>query len=968
MRRGLLLLCVSFFFSLFAQAQNLEVSTENVVSGLNSRGQKVFVLRYLEERIWRVEELVEDKDGWPDVVSRRYYRHQSDAIKAQTYLQAQLQYVQTVSPMSEFSTQEVVLQGGSIWPTTQTWSWDWEKKYGQWLNENMNSDFFKKYKVATDCADVAYAARWIFARINGLPMINHLASGPLMSNQSLRAEWEKLPTAKNWFEDKRFLAALNYLLRVTYTHSLIRDSYPIAINADNFLPGTHFLNIGEVSGHTRLVHKVDLSDQAIVPFQIIESTTPRKVRELNEALFWGDTLPEKGKSGFLRILWPKIRNGVYSIDVAANMPGYSTEQYQESFIREKDRAYSVEVMLRLKPDLNFVNVLKTGYQNLKAMFKARVGVVEDGYRLCPNRSCDPAGETYDAWSTPSRDKHITEVITQLNSLLDLSLPKDVKIEMAKVVAAELLSPGITLNGEDYSVGALMYAWKKKIFSSDPNDEPGIRWAIQPEYFSLRLKNNLQKLLTERKTKINPESDNILRKDFIISRGYCLAVSEPQCLRFKNQELASPVNVSGKTQTLQAWLEQTLWLNSDPLQTPANQWGALRFQARFQELDSNLKTFVVSEDGIGFIENKKGPKRLGVMGPQGLIDTALPAGFVWASFQKEGSIGWATADGQILKYDFKNQIQSIFTSPLSGETEFIFIGSTDLIVKANGELWSLQLLGATATAQWHEPIDKVLVLDHRLLAVEQAGKNKVLDFTAGLVPSSLPVSESLMDGFAMKVTPKFIGFNTGKKSFFINRSTAEVIDVTALNAFGWSDSLTKAIQWKDGTHLLSLNSKFEVVSSRKLGEFVNNMEGYLYIMNMNAPGHLYKMVGEDLVEFKPQSDEESAVDFSGSWSVWKLKSGKENYRIRSTEGNSVMYEGARPLLIRGQKEMVWGLLGKKDDPTLQLIDLRAKKSKAALMTGEFDPFQYPSMSSDSFISTDRGMVVSYQGYKFWVEFP
>jgi hypothetical protein len=965
MLRGLLLLC--FFFSFSAHAQKLESSTENILSGVNAQGRKVFLLRYVEERVWRVEEIVEDQAGWPDVVSRRYYRDPSDAIKAQSILQSQLVYVQSVTPMSDFATQEVVLQGGSIWPTTQTWSWEWEKKYGQWVTDNITTDFFKKYKVATDCADVAYATRWIFARIHGLPMINHLASGVLMSNQSLRAEWEKLPTAKNWYEDKRFMTALNYVLNLTYTHSLIRDSYPIAINADNFLPGAHFLNVREVSGHTRLVHRVDLSEQSIVPFQIVESTTPRKVRELNEALFWGDELPEKGKSGFLRILWPKIRNGVYSIETAANMPGYSLEQYEKSFIHEKDRAFSVEVMLHLKPDLNFVNVLKTGYQNLKAMFKSRVTVVEDGYRLCPNRSCDPKGETFDAWSTPSRDKHITEVITQLKSIFELSLPKDVKTEMVKVVAAELMSPGVTLNGEDYSVAALIFAWRNKIFSSDPNDEPGIRWAIAPEFFSGRLKNNLQKYLTERKAKISPESDNILRNDFAISRGYCKAVSEPQCLRFKNQELAANVNVNGKTQSLQTWLDQAMWLNSDPLQTPANQWGALRSQANFQELDANLKTFLVSADGIGFIENSKGEKRVGPMSPQGLIDTALPAGFKWATFQKGDGIAWATADGQLLKYDFKNHTQTIFTSPLSGDAEIILAGKTDLLVKAMGELWSLQLAGTTTTTVWHEPVQKTRVLQERIITIEQAGQNKILDFTGGLVPFSLLVSDSLVEAYLMKVTPKYFGFSMGKKSFFINRASAEVIDVTALGiAYSWSDSLGTAILWKDGAHFIKLNSKFEVVSSRKLGDFVNNMDGYVFVMNMATPGKLYKFVGDDLIEIKAQSDEEGPVDFAEGWSLWRFKSDKDKYRLRNEDGSEVLYEGSRPHFIRGQKEMKWVLQRKKDDPIARLINL--KKPGAAFMTGDFDPFQYPNMNTTGAIFADRGMIISSQGYKFWIEFP
>lgn len=52
-----------------------------------------------------------------------------------------------------------------LWKHTQEWSWDWEIKYGEWVTQNITIDFFQKYNIPTDCADLAYIARWIFSRI-----------------------------------------------------------------------------------------------------------------------------------------------------------------------------------------------------------------------------------------------------------------------------------------------------------------------------------------------------------------------------------------------------------------------------------------------------------------------------------------------------------------------------------------------------------------------------------------------------------------------------------------------------------------------------------------------------------------------------------------------------------------------------------------------------------------------------------
>jgi hypothetical protein len=97
-------------------------------------------------------------------------------------------------------------------------------------------EFFYKNKVATDCADVAIAARWIFARIHKMPAAQTLAEpNVLFSNESFRNAWSDLPTHEDWTQDQLFRVALDYVLDNTYTHTLWKDSCSIHISQPTFL-------------------------------------------------------------------------------------------------------------------------------------------------------------------------------------------------------------------------------------------------------------------------------------------------------------------------------------------------------------------------------------------------------------------------------------------------------------------------------------------------------------------------------------------------------------------------------------------------------------------------------------------------------------------------------------------------------------------------------------------------------------
>ena len=50
------------------------------------------------------------------------------------------------------------------------WNDAYEVKFGDWVKENVDKDFFVRHDIVTDCADAALAVRAIFARIHHLPV------------------------------------------------------------------------------------------------------------------------------------------------------------------------------------------------------------------------------------------------------------------------------------------------------------------------------------------------------------------------------------------------------------------------------------------------------------------------------------------------------------------------------------------------------------------------------------------------------------------------------------------------------------------------------------------------------------------------------------------------------------------------------------------------------------------------------
>jgi hypothetical protein len=318
------------------------------------------------------------------------------------------------------------LAAGTIWPVTAAWNAEWEQKFSDWIANETGPEFFLRHQIATDCADAAYAFRWIFARMHGLPAADHLSvTGDLLTNETLLPEWESLATAPDWQDDQRFRAALNYLLDNTYTHSLMEDLYPVSVDRAGTRPGTIFLHLYNAeTGHTEILYQIKENNHPS-PLRMLASNVPRTVRELSEygMLDWG-SLPRDGESGLLRFRWAVKADTGWSLLPAQSMPNFSPEQFDprfaDGYLNFVD-AVTHKLLPDWKPDS--AAVMREKAKTLLAKLTARVKIVADGFQHCSATpgGCPEGGADWETWSTPSRDAAIGRLVHEVQDLADDSM-------------------------------------------------------------------------------------------------------------------------------------------------------------------------------------------------------------------------------------------------------------------------------------------------------------------------------------------------------------------------------------------------------------------------------------------------------------------------------------------------------------------------------------------------------------------
>jgi hypothetical protein len=644
-----------------------------------SSGQTEFVVLHGEGGIYTVDVIREAPRSLPRLTLSRRFRDLSEAMgfaqktasspPADAKVQSLSWDFRSARPASP-----AAATGVSLWKVTQSWSWEWEKRYAEWIRNEVDLDFFVKHQLANDCADVAFALRWIFARNHGLPAANRLAgSGVLFTQDSMLPEWAKLPSHADWSQDRRFRAALEYFLNLTYTQTLRRDSYPIEISPESFMPGAHHLSLPGSGGHTWIVKGTDFSPTSTQPIEMMASTVPREVRVLDRLGFWRLLQPEEAKDGLLRFRWPVKTMGQWDLAPEDSHPRFSREQYLPEFVKGYS-SFAEAVLLKLIPNMDFVARLEGGVEEIRTQFGMRKDVVARGYEACKASGCAEDSKAYDDWSTFSRDKRIQEVATQLK-LIALNvgevLPK-VKAAWSRLSDAPILS----LDGEVYSLKEVLLAWEQATYSSDPRHSVQTRWGVAPASFAAGLGRRFDALLLKRASRIASQAKVCSRSSdckpdspewaaahtFDLDRSlsllpsalneYCWTAPSARCEALALARDAVTVGASvGRPMPLEQWVGVSQFLVSDPRAPLEVRWGANATSRRSYVFDGKSRAAIdVSRSGLAAYKGLTPGAREGdflvfsadtvVVDLKTGVPLPPPAGRVWGAF--DSASDWAIA--------------------------------------------------------------------------------------------------------------------------------------------------------------------------------------------------------------------------------------------------------------------------------------------------------------------------------------
>jgi len=358
-----------------------------------------------------------------------------------------------------------------IWNADKEWDLEWEKKFAKWVSENLTEEFFFDYNIKTDCADAAFALRWIFARINGLPAANTLAGSlVIFSHESFKLEWQNLKRSNNWYEDEVFLAALDYLMLHAYTGTLNIDGYPIEMNRDSFLVGTIHLD----GGHTMIISEIDYNQKLSAPIWKLSSTVPATVRKLYKEIMVDSEITNKESGGLFRMRWPIKQAQSWSLVPKEEMPLYSMEQYEDEFTQEFSH-FTLALINKIGIDFDPKKVIHETVNNITNSLTARVKIVEDAFAFCTNNDCSEGTMNYEEYSTPTRDGRLTALYKTANDLVKSFI--DFAPEIDQTLKDKLETTTFTVEGVSKNLLEWQELLENYALSYHPDAPVSARWAL-----------------------------------------------------------------------------------------------------------------------------------------------------------------------------------------------------------------------------------------------------------------------------------------------------------------------------------------------------------------------------------------------------------------------------------------------------------------------------------------------------------
>lgn len=754
-------LCLIFFSFICINSYASE-QTRYVYESVSS--QPTVLVEYASDGLWIIETYLEKADRLPLKTGRWVF---PDKVQADRFLLG-MGPVWILQPMTEpTSTYRTELLSQTIWTAPEEWDWQWEVRYAAWVRANIDATFFEKYKVATDCADVAIATRWIFARIHGLPVAQTIGGSgrTLFSNESFKPEWANLKRHTDWEKDEVFRKALDYVLDYSYTHTLLRDSYPIAISPVAFLEGTYHLATHATSGHTQLVNEVNSTSTSRLPLYAAASTVPREVRALHTYPFFDSTQPEQASGGFLRFRWAQKVGGTWTMVAPAQMPHYSVEQYEPDFMKDTAN-FSIAVYKRINPAFDPVLRVKESEATIEQLIRERAQVVEDGFAFCASRDCSPGTLNYENWSTPSRDKRLGSIVTDTESYV-----RDISYYFPQAVAEwEQFRSKIVLRlGKyDFTMAGLILVWNLNFFDSEPVTPVESRWSLAPDIFAGKAAARVRDLLSARETVVlrNTCSGNLsclpgtsqfsqnqsFAADLQINEisasilKYCVNNLKAACDDFSLKASQILISTSNEQIPLDRLTEHTVWLNSDPRVSHGVRNGSNGASRQTRVLPGFVESLTESRNGFLLVREMHGGGHL--------LDQNLAT--VWTvpllsssrDFNLEtGDV--ATAAGEVLTFKDAAGNESMFPIPASDQP---------LIKWTSGDILIHGTEGTPAELRIYRRMNKGGVVSLDLIdTIRDFHEGYAADFTDG---RSAPLLGFMKTGSSGQVTHHYFNLKTG----------------------------------------------------------------------------------------------------------------------------------------------------------------------------------------------------------------
>jgi hypothetical protein len=319
-------------------------------------------------------------------------------------------------PMKESSSQ--------VWRVgDRQWTVEEEGNFGKWVETHVEEDFFIRHKIPIDCADVPYAIRWIYARMNHLPAAATTKDNKLIGHWS--ADWGRLPIHSEWQRDARFRAALLHMLKETTTRTLPLDTYPVRIDPDSITPGTLFF---VTESHSGIIGRIILDGSSAHPLQTWEATLPVKIQKMNQKIFLSPRPESTIYSGLVKFRWPVLQEGRWKYLSPQDHPFHSEEQYSSSFF-EGYNDFVEAVAKRIDPAVydpweKFEKMMGA----ITTFIGARIPIVLAGYQRCRKGGCPEGSPLWEIHSTPGRDGMLHLLMDHLRQTIESNQLDEAKVK------------------------------------------------------------------------------------------------------------------------------------------------------------------------------------------------------------------------------------------------------------------------------------------------------------------------------------------------------------------------------------------------------------------------------------------------------------------------------------------------------------------------------------------------------------